>query len=171
MSSLNYKSIAYFVFNYIFRQCIMLNIFLLLLYQFVLYMNADLNRMDSRQINTLHILKQDNIDEEGISPLPKHILPELPILTNMICDEFYDIDSKKSKKEVDKGRSCLFTDYSLCYNLKKLKWIYYTNIDVFGYDINGKLSNLFLPVTLKNTINLRFASDTVKSFEKVRKKK
>eukprot|EP01084_Bolivina_argentea_P269005 457055_1 len=103
--------------------------------------------------------------EYGITPLPKKILPELPILTNMICDDFHNIDSTESKLKAHLSRSCLFTDYSLCYDFIQTKWIYYTDIDAYGYDINGQLQKLHLPLTLKDVIMLRFASNSVKSWE------
>eukprot|EP01084_Bolivina_argentea_P139220 244914_1 len=76
----------------------------------------------------------------------------------MNCDELYEIDSIQSKLKADESRSCLFTDYSLCYNFIHRKWIYYTEIDAFTYDINGQLKKLQLPFTLKHVIYLRFAS-------------
>eukprot|EP01084_Bolivina_argentea_P198508 339898_1 len=116
-------------------------------------------------LSTQRYPKKKKRSNDGIVPLPKSLLPELPILTNMICDEYYNIDSQESKLSADESRSCLFTEYSLCYHFNERKWIYYTNIDAFGYDINGTLRKLLLPLTLTDVIHLRFGSNTIKSFE------
>eukprot|EP01084_Bolivina_argentea_P001835 3399_1 len=94
----------------------------------------------------------------GIKQISSDLHPELPILTNVICDEGHDIDSIQSKLNASKSRSCLFSNYSLCYSFSQKHWIYFTDIDAFGYDIHGQLATLQLPLTLTDVIDLRFAS-------------
>eukprot|EP00485_Elphidium_margaritaceum_P017848 CAMPEP_0202728170 /NCGR_PEP_ID=MMETSP1385-20130828/185492_1 /ASSEMBLY_ACC=CAM_ASM_000861 /TAXON_ID=933848 /ORGANISM="Elphidium margaritaceum" /LENGTH=421 /DNA_ID=CAMNT_0049394417 /DNA_START=467 /DNA_END=1732 /DNA_ORIENTATION=- len=91
----------------------------------------------------------------------------------MMCDEGYDIDSRKSRLSAFETRSCLFTDYSLCYAFDQdarsessdAEWIYYSDIFPFGYDENGSLLSYRLPFRVTKAVKLNFASHTIKSPE------
>eukprot|EP01083_Nonionella_stella_P071282 191360_1 len=91
------------------------------------------------------------------------------LAANVMCDELYAKDRLEEDKVLH--RSCYFRDNSICYDIRNNEWIFHPKSNIYDnlqlLNMNHNISASHKLFDTNYTINLNFASPSIKSLENI----